>query len=197
MNNYDIDNIPKEYLGIGVRSTLEASWAIMFDKLSWEWAYEPFRFNHWVPDFVIQGKGSKILVEVKPYNKLTDFDEYETYNQSTFGTIYQTAEILLLGNTPIKKADLHPYPAIGWLIERPNDQRHHAVIWDTPLGYGFANDNSSWPCRITGAYEGGSGILGTDWKKINDMWFDACSQARELPNAVLPDWPIQFAHRIK
>lgn len=193
MENYDLENIPREYLGTTFRSTLEASWAILFDELSWEWDYEPFRFDGWVPDFIIHGKENPILVEVKPYDKLRDFDEYEKYNRSTFGTIFEVSEILLLGRAPIEVSDEQRRPAIGWLVERPNDQRHHAVIWDTELGYGFANENSSWVCRITGAYEGGSGIWGTDWKKFNSIWFEACKKAKDLPQVNIPAWPSKFA----
>lgn len=186
----DKENIPRVYRGITFRSTLEASWAIMFDKLDWGWTYEPFRLHGWVPDFILN---EDILVEVKPYDDLEEFDEYEKYNSSTDGTSFEDAEILLLGRTPIEKGDLHKSPAIGWLIERANDQRHHAIIWDTELGYGFANDYSSWHCRITGAYEGGSGIVGADWPTIRQMWFDSCKEARELEADELPAWPTEYA----
>ena len=186
----EITSTPRIYEGIAFRSTLEASWAIMFDKLGWSWDYEPFRFDGWIPDFIIQ---EEILVEVKPNDDLDQFVEYEKYNSATVGTSFEEAEILLLGRSPMKEGDLHKSPAIGWLIERPNDQRHHAIIWDTELGYGFASDYSSWGCRITGAYEGGAGIVGADWEEIRQMWFDSCREARALEESELPGWPNEYA----
>lgn len=186
----EIESIPRVYEGITFRSTLEASWAIMFDKLGWDWEYEPFRLHGWIPDFVLQGE---ILVEVKPNDDLDEFIEYEKYNSSTDGTRFECADILLLGRSPIANGDLHETPAIGWLVERPNDQRHHAIIWDTELGYGFASDYSNWRCRITGAYEGGAGIVGADWRTIRQMWLDSCREAKALDTDAPPDWPYEYA----
>lgn len=186
----NIESIPRTYKGTTFRSTLEASWAIMFDRLEWIWVYEPFRLKGWVPDFLIAGK---ILVEIKPNDELAEFVEYDKYDSATEGTNFFNAEILLLGQSPMERGDLHRTPALGWLIERPNDQRHHGIIWDTDLGYGIANDYSNWACRITGAYEGGSGIVGADWKVIRQMWFDSCTEARALEKADLPDWPENYA----
>ena len=188
----EIDSIPRAYKGIVFRSTLEASWAIMFDRLGWSWQYEPFRFPGWIPDFVI---AEKILVEVKPNAELAEFVEYDKYNSATVSTKFSSAEILLLGEAPLPSGDLHKSPALGWLIERPNDQRHHGIIWDTALGYGIANDYSNWRCRITGAYEGGAGIVGADWKVIRQMWYDSCAEARNLDRAQTPPWPDNYAQQ--
>lgn len=185
----NIENIPRTYKETTFRSTLEASWAVMFDHLGWNWRYEPFRLNGWIPDFILE---EKLLVEIKPNLILEQFNEYERYNRATVGTVYVDAEILLLGNAPIQKAELHQSPALGWLIERPNDQRHHGVIWHSELGYGIANDYSNWRCRITGAYEGGAGIIGPKWSDIRQMWFDSCQEARSLPTASLPEWPSVY-----
>lgn len=186
----EIDSKPRTLDNTTFRSTLEASWAIMFGRLGWDWIYEPFRLKGWIPDFLLAGK---ILVEIKPNKALEQFDEYDRYNEATQGTDYSNAEILLLGEAPLEKADLHDSPSLGWLIERPNDQRHHAVIWHSDLGYGLANDYSNWRCRITNAYEGGAGIYGPPWQTIRQMWFDSCAEARTLPIANPPDWPTKQA----
>jgi hypothetical protein len=52
------------YNGIKFRSRLEAKWAAFFDLLGWEWEYEPFDLNGWIPDFLL--KHGRVLVEVKP-----------------------------------------------------------------------------------------------------------------------------------
>ena len=73
------------YKGVSFRSRLEARWAAFFDLIGWEWEYEPFDLIGWTPDFLVSfhcghmecgGKQSrhKLLVEVKPYTKIEQFD---------------------------------------------------------------------------------------------------------------------------
>jgi hypothetical protein len=72
-----MSSIPTTYNGIRFRSRLEAKWAYIFDRLGWEWDYEPFDLNGWIPDFVISKCGSlrkqipydsvkPLVVEIKP-----------------------------------------------------------------------------------------------------------------------------------
>jgi hypothetical protein len=56
---------PTRYRGIQFRSRLEATWAALFDSLTWPWEYEPFDLGHYIPDFVLRFD-EPILVEVKP-----------------------------------------------------------------------------------------------------------------------------------
>ncbi len=48
---YTIVAHPTTYNGIRFRSRLEARWAAAFDLLGWQWEYEPFDLDGWVPDF--------------------------------------------------------------------------------------------------------------------------------------------------
>lgn len=57
--------IPTKYRGYQMRSRLEARWAAFFDQIGWQWEYEPYDLNGWIPDFLIYGQ-SPLLVEVKP-----------------------------------------------------------------------------------------------------------------------------------
>lgn len=57
--------IPTMYNGVQFRSRLEARWAAFFDLCGWQWEYEPFDLNGWIPDFMLRGDRD-ILVEVKP-----------------------------------------------------------------------------------------------------------------------------------
>lgn len=85
--------IPTMYSGVQMRSRLEAKWAAMFDKVKWEWQYEPFDLNGWIPDFLISNvdvgslfiskdgifgpsklKQLPILVEIKPIFSDTEKD---------------------------------------------------------------------------------------------------------------------------
>lgn len=64
--NYTIKAIETRYKGHLFRSQLEATWAAFFDLCGWQWEYEPFTLNGWLPDFALIGKEKTILVEVKP-----------------------------------------------------------------------------------------------------------------------------------
>ena len=62
--------IPVVYGGTLFRSTLEARWALVFDRCGFVWRYEPEAFalvedrgRHYLPDFSIEDKG---YVEIKP-----------------------------------------------------------------------------------------------------------------------------------
>jgi hypothetical protein len=57
--------IPTKVLGTTFRSRLEARWALMFTALGWDWEYEPFDADGYIPDFVIVGS-HPLLVEIKP-----------------------------------------------------------------------------------------------------------------------------------
>lgn len=59
--------------GINFRSRIEARWAHFFEDLGFEWDYEPFDLDGYIPDFIIRlpdDINNEILVEVK---SVTDF----------------------------------------------------------------------------------------------------------------------------
>jgi hypothetical protein len=65
--------IPTFYDRIEYRSRLEARWAAFFDQLGWQYIYEPFDADHYIPDFVIHGDGP-LLAEIK---RIVALEEYE------------------------------------------------------------------------------------------------------------------------
>jgi hypothetical protein len=58
-----IPAIPTRYAGVQFRSRLEARWAAFFDLCRFEWQYEPFDCDGYIPDFLLFGR---VLLEVKP-----------------------------------------------------------------------------------------------------------------------------------
>lgn len=66
--------IPTMFQGIRYRSRLEARWAAFFTALGWEFEYEPFDGNGYIPDFLIKGD-APLLVEVKPAVTWADYIE--------------------------------------------------------------------------------------------------------------------------
>lgn len=77
--------IPTVYKGVHMRSRLEARWAAFFDLCGWQWEYEPFDLNGWIPDFMLRGAKTNTLVEVKPldWNVPTIRTEYTNRDGST------------------------------------------------------------------------------------------------------------------
>lgn len=79
---YNIKAHPTKYNGVQFRSRLEARWAAFFDLAGWDWEYEPIDLVGWSPDFRLtipcphsECNGSHtLLVEVKPYFSLEDFN---------------------------------------------------------------------------------------------------------------------------
>lgn len=80
--NYTIKAHQTQYSGVIFRSRLEARWACFFDLVNWEWKYEPIDLEGWVPDFMVKfpcchsecGGSHELLVEVKPYFRIEEFD---------------------------------------------------------------------------------------------------------------------------
>ena len=68
--------IPINIEGIQFRSKLEARWYLFMKNLGWNIEYEPEieGINGWIPDFLILGNKTKVLVEVKPFQTLSDFE---------------------------------------------------------------------------------------------------------------------------
>ena len=55
--------------GIQFRSRIEAQWAYIFEKLEWNWEYEPIDLEGYIPDFIIKFNDDEdnieILIEIK------------------------------------------------------------------------------------------------------------------------------------
>ena len=66
--------IPTMYAGVQFRSRLEARYAAYFDLLEWDWQYEPFDLNGYIPDFyVVRGPlDTEDLFEIKPATAIDD-----------------------------------------------------------------------------------------------------------------------------
>jgi len=68
---------PVVYEGIHFRSKLEARWYIFMKKLGWIIEYEPEieGLYGWLPDFLIIGEKHKTLVDVKPIQRVSDWED--------------------------------------------------------------------------------------------------------------------------
>lgn len=107
-------NLPAPYAGIRFLSRIEARWAATFDALGWGWDYQPVDFVRWVPDFVIDRPGSRVLVgctrsrhpeELAPHSARVDSALSETF----------PLPVLLVGNGPMKNiVGLYSVKRGGW-----------------------------------------------------------------------------------
>lgn len=82
--------------GTRFRSRLEARWAHLFDAIGWQWEYEPFDLDGYVPDFLIMGE-TPLVVEVKPAASVNELQEYVPRLTSALGK----REFLLVGASPL------------------------------------------------------------------------------------------------
>lgn len=73
-----IQAIPTLFRGIRFRSRLEAKWAAFFAACSWEWTYEPFDLNGYIPDFGLSlaPDAKPLIVEVKPAMTLAELHRH-------------------------------------------------------------------------------------------------------------------------
>ena len=116
--DYNIKSIETTYNNRIFRSRLEATWAAFFDLCGWNWEYEPFDLDGWLPDFIIWDKDfpdNKILVEVKPYFFI---EEAHFSNEKEIASKITKATddiVLLLGASPFFDKTID-YSFVGKLI---------------------------------------------------------------------------------
>jgi hypothetical protein len=99
------------------RSRLEARWAAFYDRLKWEWEYEPFDLEGWIPDFALYLGGQTYLVEVKPDDLWTP-DQIAKARRALTGSAYPYA--LQCAERLIVQPSLPPVTCLGRWIEAPD-----------------------------------------------------------------------------
>ena len=110
--------IETTYKGTTFRSRLEARWAMFFDCVEWDWEYEPFDANGYIPDFVLLGD-RPVLVEVKPAASQRELELHVPRLERAL-TGHWAQDILIVGVKPydIVRTDCwRDQPCIGWLGE--------------------------------------------------------------------------------
>lgn len=120
--------IPTTYRDINFRSRLEARWAAFFDEIGWQYTYEPFDAEGYIPDFLIHGEWP-LLVEVKPAVTLADYQA--PINKMIEGVYHDWQhDVLIVGADPLPKrfsglavGDNHPFA--GLLGDRYTECSEH------------------------------------------------------------------------
>lgn len=85
--------------GIKYRSLLEAKWAAFFTRIGWQFEYEPFEGNGYIPDFVIYGE-RPLAVEVKPAVSWYDLSHHTAKVSSGLENVW-ASDILVVGASPV------------------------------------------------------------------------------------------------
>jgi hypothetical protein len=207
--------IPTTYRGIQFRSRLEATWAAFFDAAGWQWEYEPFDMDGWIPDFALASAltaPEPVLVEVKPISA------FAPEVAAKIDAADQEHEVLLVGIGPFSGTNLwHPRPVcLGWLREiqkyEEAGQPHVDFAWgNAVLGrwegseskeknpdgiLGFCHEEQSFRDRITGCYDGGcmGGQGGISSAEVETLWAESKNKVQWQPQG--RDGPKATAARL-
>jgi hypothetical protein len=197
-----IPAIPIKIDGIQFRSRLEGRFYLFMKRLGWNFIYEPDikGLNNWIPDFLIIGKDRKILVDVKPIDKVEDWEKHPDRKRIEESGIKNLLdyELLILGTNLRLDGDsqmglLYVRDSF-WPEGRSKDggidgflhsyERAECVFSNCGKKFlegegsqiGFMDGQGSWHCRISG--EGGKTYLFRDSAYNNDSshykFIDTC-----------------------
>ncbi len=189
-----LSGIPTNYKSRRYRSRIEARWAKMFDLLDWQYEYEPYDLNGWIPDFILLG-ASEILVEVKFHTILSEFDINKCL-EAMCGTEKENKEILLLGCIiPIDEDFYDGVPCVGWLDEVIEDGVTGCIVKSgfrsgialAPFNHynnkwGFIHSCNSYADRMTGLYDGTHYLDFPRRDEIYELWQEAGNQVQWKKN---------------
>ena len=194
--------IPIKIDGIQFRSKLEARWYLFMKRLGWHIEYEPDieGLNGWIPDYKIIGKDKKILVDVKPIDKVEDWEKHPDRKRIEESGIKNLLdyELLILGTNlqldgnsqmgllyvrdsfwPEGRSEdggidgfLHSYERAECVFSNCGEE----FVEDKESQIGFMDGQGGWHCRISG--KGGKTYLFRDSTYNNDSshykFIDTC-----------------------
>lgn len=173
--------IETRYAGHLFRSRLEARWAALFDLVGWDWIYEPFDGDGYVPDFLLEGD-YPVLVEVKPEPSIDKLKSH--IEKLEAGLRDWTGDVLIVGLTPEMQSASRTYenPVIG-LLGEGEPRAWDEGVWrlcrtcPTPA---FAHTVQSYTARPCGHYDGGH-TGGPVLSNLKEMWGMAHEATRWSP----------------
>tara|TARA_R110002012_G_scaffold314523_1_gene527363 strand:+ start:82 stop:726 length:645 start_codon:yes stop_codon:yes gene_type:complete len=207
---YDIKAHEVIYRGAHFRSKNECKRYIFLKKLGWNVEYEPVLedIKGWLPDMIIFGKSKKILVEVKPFQILKDFNT--KYAKETYAKINKTEwwnnydAVLVFGSSLNLGEVDHDDTFLGGYIFRTDDHIKNEAkdqwskinsceekigpYWsdnfvyttrDVPEGHVDVCDHfASFQGIVHDSYDGGYWLTEDDKIKIETAWNHAGSEMR-------------------
>lgn len=180
--------IPTKWNGVQFRSRLEARWAAFFTLLGWEWHYEPFDLEGYIPDFILpfsrRAGGTDVLVEVKPFVNTADPLVAATAAK-IIGTSWGYQRALIVGAAPFYEpmtfrvgAFTSDYDAPYSEGEtRPDDTAFVDVCESNqePLHYCLDRQDGWWDCAVCGMHKNSGRSAGHE---VEAMWLEAGNQVQ-------------------
>ena len=190
--------IPTLVHGVEMRSRLEATWAHFFDVLHWEWEYEPFDLDGYIPDFALKFPDRMFLVEVKPFFTLPELATQITRIRDAGWE----GPALAVGASPLVKTSVGK-SALGvfdaeecWTDDTPAEW-----AWCVDCEMSFYTDAGQWRCAKCAQpsahsknpshphkviyQEGPAGLSGHLWREsgkldagVNWLWGEAKNRAK-------------------
>jgi hypothetical protein len=128
--------------GIQFRSRIEAQWACIFEKLGWDWEYEPIDLQGYIPDFIIKFDEDEILIEIKGDTNIWKEEVYKEHKEKIIksgwkgifgilGSTYKNSENWGDNNCPIIGIVCYQYDS-KWIdddliIRKEGDRRHKCL----------------------------------------------------------------------
>ncbi len=117
-------------------SRLEARWACFFDLCGWEWQYKPFKAGRWEPEFRVswvcghsECDEHVLIIEVKPYDRIDDFDDNNYGMQFFYGCGWAED-----GCSPMDTLEAHELPPCSSSAVFGNNP--NITYWDMAHGHG-------------------------------------------------------------
>jgi hypothetical protein len=178
------------YRGVTFRSRLEARWAAFFDRIKWDWIYEPFNGDGYIPDFLIMG-ARPMLIEIKPAVTSAEYHApVDKIERSNLGWIH---DIMIFGATPFgleeecawegfHKAGLLGEGWVRWA--KPPVHYYDCGNWATCERCGKLSIFScygSFACRPCGHHDGSQFLGSVSRQEIRQLWDAAGMDTKWMP----------------
>lgn len=179
--------IPTVYDGIEYRSRLEARWAAFMSNIGWEFTYEPFDGDGYIPDFIVHGD-RPMVIEVKPAVTLAEFKQ--PTGKIEYGLADYQYDVLVVGADPLPaiKGGAGDDMVAGWLGENNhgNPYGDPDYTWDTGHWTRCTNCRSvavfhglmSFACRPCGCYDGDHYLGVFPERVLRSTWADAVNSVK-------------------
>ncbi len=185
-----VTGIETTYAGTLFRSRLEAKWAAFMTALGWNWTYEPFDANGYIPDFVVSGE-RPILIEVKPSVGVKEMEGYVPRLERALKGHWDH-DLLIVGVSPLLPSNHHygvPTHAAGLMGERWGETDDEKTwSWDEAcwqscyhvnhLGLAVTHSAMSFVGRPCGYYDGSTHLEPVDGEILADAWAAAANVTR-------------------
>lgn len=153
--DYEIESEPVNYGGIWFRSKLEAKWYFFLKQTTEQFQviYEPCKIGDWTPDFLVDCSRKDdswvMLLEVKPYHHLNDFEYHHMRRLCRWNTAFLKSEHTEALKAKLAKRTFEPFSEamVGYCGSSPACfyAPHPCNYWGDFIGCECYWDYAKWP----------------------------------------------------